>query len=246
MRDDLHDAYAMVEWAVTHIPIMQQRLRDWINSEPYRLVIESDPLDRGWDLLVAYPDKPLDPLISVDLGAILNSIRSALDLLAAAISNRNGVLTNGRTQFFIREREADAEGAWDGAKREQWLSETDLSKIKGLRPYSGGDSMLWPLHRLDIIRKHHRFVSAEPEIDTAMVTHAYWRPAPLWQNSLNDKTVLCRTATGVTFTPSKGNTKISARVIINEAALNLHGEPAIELVRAYARRVADIIAMFDE
>ena len=84
MRDDLLDAQAAVDWAVAQIPRLQSAFLEWQRGYPYRIVQEKDP-EGGNDLAVAYQKTPLPRELSPWVGAIINSVRSSLDLLAAAL-----------------------------------------------------------------------------------------------------------------------------------------------------------------
>jgi hypothetical protein len=98
MRDDLLDAQSATDWAVAQIPILQQRFFAWQRTGPYKLVVEPDS-DPAYELLVACQVRPVDPLISAEAGAIINSARSALDLLAAALATRNGIKPSTKRTF---------------------------------------------------------------------------------------------------------------------------------------------------
>src|SRR6202035_3751909 len=100
-----------VDWAKAQIPILQDRLITWQRQRPYRIVAEPDPVDEQWDRLVAYPHIPLDPLIYGDVGAIINSTRTALDLLLSALLTSNGKNPNSDAHFPIRKYPADFEAA---------------------------------------------------------------------------------------------------------------------------------------
>jgi hypothetical protein len=80
MRDDLLDAQAAVDWAVAQIPLLQKRLTAWERDSTYVLMVEPDK-DPSYKLLAAYPQRPLDRMINAEAGAIINSIRSSLDML---------------------------------------------------------------------------------------------------------------------------------------------------------------------
>ena len=99
MRDDLLDAQAAVDWAVAQIPILEERFSTWQRSRPYELIVEPDS-DPSREVLIARQKIGLDPLLSAEAGAIINSARSALDLLAAALAARNGVKPSQHTHFL--------------------------------------------------------------------------------------------------------------------------------------------------
>src|SRR5690242_20543809 len=108
MRDDLLDVYACIKWAVAQINPLKSRLMAWDQIPPYRLVAEphSEP---GKKLLRLRGVIPPDPIINAEAGAIINSIRSSLDLLVNRLAARNGhagtedshfPICRSREQFF--------------------------------------------------------------------------------------------------------------------------------------------------
>ncbi len=142
MNDDLLDASAAAHWARAHIPVVQDRLIKWHHARPYRLVAEDDP-KTGEKLLVAYQEMDFEHVIVADVGAIINSARSSLDLLASALACRNGVKPSPKTHFPIRKLERDFLALIENIEKEQWLTQAQIAKIKNLRPYKGGDELLW-------------------------------------------------------------------------------------------------------
>ena len=75
MRDDLLDAQAAVKWAIIQIPRFQEALISWQRSQPYRLLVERD-LNTGQDMAVAIEETPLPLVMNVEVGAIVNVLRS--------------------------------------------------------------------------------------------------------------------------------------------------------------------------
>ncbi|HXP05926.1 MAG TPA: hypothetical protein VN808_17540, partial [Stellaceae bacterium] len=153
MRSDLLDAQAAVDWAVAQIPLLQQSLIDWQRRQPYDIVRQPDPKSEG-DIVVAAQQTPLPLMFNAWIGATLNSLRSSLDLLAAALATRNGKKPSSKTHFPIFASEQAMLDPLHGLESKKWLSNSERAAIKALRPYKGGDASLWPLHQLDILRKH--------------------------------------------------------------------------------------------
>jgi hypothetical protein len=162
MRDDLLDAQAAVDWAVAQIPLLQEGFLDWQRRNPYRVVQERDP-DTGQDIAVTY-DQPFPLTFNAWTGAIINSLRSGLDLLAATLATRNRVKPNEGTHFPIFWSEQEMIDPLHEIEGKKWLSQSERASIKALNPYKGGDDTLWPLHRLDILRKHERLLSTAPDV----------------------------------------------------------------------------------
>ena len=102
MRDDLLAAQAAVDWAAAQIPLFQNAFLER-NKDPYELFKERDP-ENGDYLIVARPREPLPLTFNAWAGAMINSIRSALDLLAAALAARNPVSPQSWRHLTVRGR----------------------------------------------------------------------------------------------------------------------------------------------
>src|SRR5262249_33865389 len=147
-------------------PIMEKRFESWQRRGPYAVVVEPDP-DTGENLLIVRRTRPADLSFNAETGVIINAIRSSLDLLAAALARRKGIVPDRNTHFPIF-RTIDGFNnptrGIDSAKCKNWLREADRLTIKMLKPYGGGDEFLYPFHHLDTTRKHERLVTLVPVI----------------------------------------------------------------------------------
>jgi hypothetical protein len=237
-RDGFEDAKSSANWSIAHAPTLQSHIIEWLQSNPYELFVEDDP-QRGDKFLAAYQVKPLAPIIFGDIGAMINSLRSALDILFCALCRRNGIKPTRHTKFPIHRQADGLVGELKNIEKEKWLTEREVRKIESLRPYQGGDDALFAIHHLDIVRKHERFVSAEPVISQAHITA--WGGATSALQRLNDKTILYRLPANSVFSPSKGNSMVSAEIVINEAALAMVYVPVSRRMRYFAGRVLEII-----
>ena len=106
--------------------------------------------------------KALPQTLNAHAGAIVNSIRSSLDLLSAALARRNGKTPSSDTHFPIWTNPNDfADPMWGvhGTERKKWLTENERRIIELLKPYPGGDDDLVALHRLDVVRRHERLIA---------------------------------------------------------------------------------------
>ena len=108
-------------------------------------------------------------------GDVVHNLRSALDHLAWQL-----VLTAGNepkpgvTAFPIAKEAAAYES--DKGKRVQGMEQRAISAIDALKPYKGGNEMLWKLHELDLIDKHRTVLSVRD--DCLFV--AGWMPVVGW------------------------------------------------------------------
>jgi hypothetical protein len=242
MRADFQDALAAVNWADAQIPFLQERFLAWQRNSPYRIIVEADPKTPDRELIVAYPDKPLDPLIVGDVGAIINSTRSALDIAMSAMLAAHGKKPCRAAHFPIRTVQADFVAQIAVFKSKQWASAAEIAAIEATGAYEGGDGLLYPLHQLDIQRKHERLVSAQPIVAKATITAWGGGLEPVLIRE-NDKTILFSAPKGH-FTPTKGNNNVTSEIVLNEASLGITNQPAIHLLRQYIGRVTDILTKF--
>jgi hypothetical protein len=158
MRDDLLDAQAAIDWAVAQLPTLMARLESWGNGPRYRLVFEPHPEIKK-KLIKLADIKQLDPIINAEVGVIINSIRSSLDILITSVALRYGYTNTNRTYFPITNSEADfVDGKYNGKEAIQALPPRERSIIENLKPWRGGNNLLFALHKLDIMRKHQRLI----------------------------------------------------------------------------------------
>jgi hypothetical protein len=226
--------------------VIQAGFLQWQRSSPYEVIAEHD-VQTGQDFAVAVRRAPFPREIAAGVGGVINSCRSALDLVAASLAVRNGVKPSPKTHFPIRKREVDFFSLMDDIEREGWLTKSEITKIKLLKPYKGGDDAIWPMHALDIFRKHERLLSASGEISGFhMLGPARVRVGG--QNvvkRLDDKTILCEMAPGYVSQITEGNSLFVVDILLNEAAIGLADEPARPALSRFMRRVREIISDFD-
>jgi hypothetical protein len=169
MRADLSNAIGAVEWGESQLPILASRFRTW-EAENVQLMAVDLNSPFGKIAAIASAKENLPAIFHAEVGAIIGTFRSALDLLGAALAARNGISPSRDTHFPVFRSLQDMIDPLDGIERKKWLSAAEISIIKSLRPYEGGNDLLWSLHQLDILRKHERLIIcvANPRIDFAV------------------------------------------------------------------------------
>ena len=172
MRVDLLNAQASVDWPVSQLPSFRNRVNSWLSANIY--VSYEDPDPNVPNLVVVAVEKELFPLaFMVEAGAYLNAIRSSLDILACALAARYGIPKADEASFPIApSEEAFASGKYKGVEFVKELPDGERAKIEALKPYAGGNDLLWTLHRLDITRKHKRLI--EPAIRPQSIVVSGW------------------------------------------------------------------------
>jgi hypothetical protein len=156
MHDDLLDAYASIEWAESQLDTLRARIGAWLNDSPDVVRTDKNP-QTGEEVWQIDPRERVPRLINAEAGAIINGVRSSLDLLATTLAQRHCKRLIKEAYFPI----CGDVREWDGRglKRIKRLSATDQATIKDLQPCFGGDNLLLALNQLDNIRKHQRLIS---------------------------------------------------------------------------------------
>ncbi len=142
-----------IERADKHIGDLNIVLRAFIDSRPYTVGTKNDPQTRRLIYYVVKA-KPIPTEAALIAGDILQNLRTALDYLVCALVRANGK-SDKMSAFPITDEEpvskqqkarfdAKIEGVRDEAKK----------IIRRIKPYKGGDDILWSLHALNNREKH--------------------------------------------------------------------------------------------
>jgi hypothetical protein len=134
----------------------------------------------------------------------------------------------------------------EGIEGKKWLSTSERVAIKALKPYHGGDETLWPLHRLDILRKHERLLSTSPDVKGFLMIGRHMHVGGTKAiKRVGNKTVLLNLSPGEILNATQGNTLLATFITFREATLGLDDEEVVTILRKFAGRVAEIIRLFD-
>lgn len=250
MRDDLLEAQAAVDWAIAQVPILQKRIAIWRRSRPYTVEIEteSEPTEKRYRLTSI---NPLDSIIHAEIGVMIHSLRSSLDILACALAARNGYPESKSTHFPIWQSAADVANPksrpWEFIKR---LNQVDRDIIvKDLRPYAGGNDLLCFLHSLDLTRKHRRLLRtyvlpSRVHYMGEATSHVAWSTGAefVWDDDyLKQKPVVISTAASL----PDGDISVVMEIAFDEGNLSRRRDFSATFGE-FARLARDIIGLFDE
>lgn len=182
--------------------------------------------------------------------AIVNSIRSSLDILASVLAKRNGKKPSSSTHFPIRSSASDLQDAINDIERKKWLSQAEIAEIKALKPYKGGDDSIWPMHQLDIIRKHERLATVSIDFRGFLITDRGIKSMSIKggkviMKRLDNKTVLAKASPGDAERLADGDAQAFLDVQLNESAIGLTDESVIPALRRFANKASCIISRFD-
>ena len=242
MRDDLLHAQASVDWAVAQFPSLAQRIDSWLKFNIEVAVEDPDPSVPN-NVIVAVEKEPLPLALNVAVGAYINAIRSSLDILATSLAYRYRIGNPDKTYFPIVESESIFNGGkFKGAKFIKGLPKVERTAVELLKPYKGGNELLWPLHQLDIMRKHRRLIGVEATPQTFMVSGWGDSITPVatgWMRA-NNKTVLAL----VRKDAPKAHVRFTPEVTIYEADL-VERKGVIKALNQFASLADSIIKLFD-
>jgi hypothetical protein len=150
--EKVSSAKAKIERAEKHIAELEDELLRFGNIDPYKFGPQRDPNTR--ELLyrmieVAPPPRTIAP-IAADA---LQNLRSALDhLISAFVPSPNSF-----TGFPIF-NPAKTDNSYLGRKI-NGISPAGRQIVEALKPYKGGNDVLWRLHELNRIDKHRTLVT---------------------------------------------------------------------------------------
>jgi hypothetical protein len=134
----------------------------YLGRRPYDVVMEPDPDQSGHVLMVFYSLGPPDAVLNAEVGAIINSLRTSLDLLFTALIERNGMVVDRSTYFPVTPDSSNFLGTIEKHEAEHRLSKAEATAIKNMRPYKGGNDTIYLLHHLDLKRKHRKLIEIRP------------------------------------------------------------------------------------
>jgi hypothetical protein len=147
-----------IERAKKHLHDLEVEVRSFLDSQPYRIGIKRDPQTRRpVYYLLSVQDTPLS--IAAITGDVIQNLRSALDHLAyqLAIIGPGGKGSLRRIYFPISKNEADYKT--QKSSKVRGMRPDAIKAIDALKPYRGGNDMLWHLHELNNVDKHRLLIT---------------------------------------------------------------------------------------
>lgn len=143
-----------IKRAKEHVAELERQLRAFFDTNPYKVGTKHDPQTRKLIYYVASAG-PIPECLSLVAGDAIQNLMSALDHLAYQIvcSDTGDKPPNPNWIYFpiaddAAKYEAKKRGIMEGARQETF------DAIDALKPYKGGNDLLWVLYRLNNIEKH--------------------------------------------------------------------------------------------
>jgi hypothetical protein len=147
-----------IQRAKKHIEELISALEAFWDSEPNSVRFEDEPTTgRRTYYLDRVTDVPLE--IPVIIGDVLHNLRSALDHLAYQLPVIPSQTGPRWTQFPIVESAAKYMAS-DVRRKVQVFRPDVVKTLDVVKPYKGGNELLWRLHSLNTIDKHRLLLTA--------------------------------------------------------------------------------------
>lgn len=159
-----------VKRAKEHISELEGQLRSFLDSKPYRVATKHDPQTRKLIYYVSGADSVPD-CVALIAGDAIQNLMSALDHLAYQLvcSDTGDAPPNPNWIYFpiaddAAKYDAKKHGKMQGARQET------IEAIDALKPYKGGNDLLWILYRLNNIEKHRLLLTVGSQAAGAHLT----------------------------------------------------------------------------
>lgn len=237
-----------VERAKEHIRDLELQIRHFHDGGPYE-VLRQDGTNGEITFRVKVRAQP-PPEWGTIIGDVIHNLRSALDYLVWQLVLANGKTPGKKTGFPICQNTEEFET--HGQQKIRGVTDEVVRLVRELKPYRGGNDVLWRLHELDIMDKHKLLIpvgaayssvvldsmellrKTDPEIPSMYID---LRPADR-QYPLQDGAALFRTQAGIHESP-----KFRFEVAFGEGEL-VKGEPILETLQQLTTCVEATIMPF--
>lgn len=169
MSNSLEDISIKIERAETQILDLERKVTTFFNSKPYTLVSK---VDRQLSIQIFQISLTVPPPkeFKVIVGEILHNLRSSLDYLACALAIEHSGSCD--KIYFPFGKNVDAFED-ELRKKTKLICSDGKEMIRALKPYRGGNELLWLLHDLNRKDKHISIVpvilDVVADLDTIIV-----------------------------------------------------------------------------
>lgn len=244
-----------VERAKVHAAELEREIRRFFDAMPYKVGTKRDPQSRKLIYYLTSVD-PTPSCLALISGDAIQNLMSALDHLAYQIvcSDTADSPPNPNWIYFpisddATKYEAKKKGKMEGAHNDSFAA------IDAIKPYKGGNDLLWMLYRINSIEKHRLLItvgSMFQSIDLGAYMSA------MMQKALPDENIPLMSAffrpAGVLFPLKAGDElfidapdaevneqlKFRFNVALNEPGI-IEGKPLLETVYELTNHVEGIV-----
>lgn len=236
MASDLQELKDRIEWARQSTIVLGAQIDGFLKDSAYSLEEKYDAESGYTELFVVKQKDPPRPL-RIQAGVIIHELRATLDSLACQLAVRHyGGCKD--TYFPISANRTVFET--EGKRKIRKLSDADQATIVALEPYSEGNSLLFALHKADLIRKHQRLIMTGSNAGTArMFAHTVSEFEGGMGGLVNDRLSLARYRGENSF-----HLDVTVGLCFSEPDI-IAQRPISPTLRDFTRLVEDIVNLFD-
>jgi hypothetical protein len=150
----LRHVTSKVERSKKHVRDLQAEITGFFKAHPYRITAKRDPQTHRPTYYVASAE-PVPDSIALIAGDALQTLMSALDHLAyqlVCVATNDAPPKPGQIYFPIRNTFKEYEA--QKCRKMEGAHPDTISAIDNLKPYKGGNDLLWSMFALNNIEKH--------------------------------------------------------------------------------------------
>lgn len=236
-----------IKRANDHIQDMHKRVVEFFKTHPYEVFTEADLSGERETLKVKLNASPPNE-ISIIVAEAIYHLRSSLDQLTCELAKANGVTDTSKTYFPFAKDENDF-NTKSVQNKIKMLHPDAISMLSDLKPYRGGNDLLWILGPLANIDKHREIISIGSgryghEIKLLMHFEAgdvIQLPDPEWQPLDRERTLLTYPAGRKTYSRE---INLITDVAFREIEF-LENKPLIPILRHLSDLTNEIIDIFE-
>ena len=237
-----------IERATAHIADVRAHVINFLSTSPCEMFTCVGP-GEGEECIKVRPITEPPAEIAVICGEIIYGLRSALDQLACALATQNGYADVSGTYFPFAGSKDEFETT-SNRKKISKLSPAAVSMIDSLKPYKGGNDLLWALNKLGNTDKHQMLLpmaaanlGAQLQLTgrpLGTMEHTFKVPRS-WQLLDPDATIFIYPA-GMHL-----NGEITVLTDISFRSINsVAGQPIVAVLEQFANLIEEIIGVFQK
>jgi len=163
-----------IKRAKEHVSDLEREIRRFLDANPYKVGTKRDSKSRR---LIYYVSgvQATPECLALIAGDAVQNLMSALDHLAyqLVLSDTGDKPPNPNWIYFPIADDAAKYEAKKHRKMEGARQET-LDAIDAIRPYKGGNDLLWSLYRLNNIEKHRLLITVGSMFQSLDLEHMRW------------------------------------------------------------------------
>lgn len=235
-----------VKRANERIESAQRRVGSFYETHPYEVFRDIDLTGQRESLKVRLHAIP-DDEISLDVAEATYHLRSALDLLVCALALTNGAANTSGTYFPFTGDENEFKSSQSQGKIKK-LHPDAIQMICDLKPYRGGNDLLWGLGKLANIDKHIQLIAiGNSRIGMQYNFVAHFQAGDVIRPPDTNWLPLDKEITLLTYPAGRqlqGDVKIATDVAFGNIEV-FEGEPLIAVMNQLSDLVGRIIGIFE-